>query len=61
MIVNRFAAEKPEAVAARAAASPVDINQGEYRRSFARLGWLLGLAEAFLPLAESGQLGAPRS
>ena len=61
MIVNRFSNEKPEAMAARAAASPIDINQGEYRRSLARLGWPLDLAQQFLPLAESAQLGVPRA
>jgi hypothetical protein len=54
----RLTSETPSAMAMRAAAHPIDVNQGEYRRSLFRLGWLLQLAERFLPLAESGELGA---
>lgn len=52
--------ESPEQMikrAAAAAATPPDVNAGEYRRSPARLSWLLKLAAEFLPLAESGALG----
>ena len=40
-IAYRLVEETPAAMRARAEAVPVDVNQGEYRRSERRLSWLL--------------------
>merc|ERR1711937_922014 len=37
--------ETPQKFRSRAAAQPLDIQVGEWRRSFSRLGWMLQLAE----------------
>ena len=58
-ISYRLPSETPQKMAQRAAAVPVDANQGEYRRSPKRLSWLLAKVAAFLPAAESGALGVP--
>ena len=60
-ISYRLPSETPAKMRERASAVPLDLNQGEYRRSLKRLSWLLQLVAGFLPAAESGALGEPRA